>query len=81
MNWISCKDALPTEEGQYLLANKHSGGVYYHVASWSNNLYKVDKYDFYDKKKKSGFYKLDSEYGYIETSCSAWAKIEPYEGE
>ena len=39
--WISVEDRLP-EEGQYIVTTKF--GI--KISSFSNNLYKIDKYDF-----------------------------------
>lgn len=74
---------MPTENGDYLVTiqfgNKHR---WIDTVYWANNLYEVDKYDFFDRKKKSGFYKNDSEVGHYEVSnVLAWCKVEPYEGE
>ena len=84
MEWISCKDALPTENGEYLVTYKGTCGNHIDVVMWANNLYQVNKYDFpkdeYDNV--GGFYYSDSEWGYIEDNHTiAWCKVEPYEGE
>lgn len=79
--WISVKDRLPEEEGQYIVTTKF--GI--KISSFSNNLYKIDKYDFedYKGKQRKGFYNYDSEYGYFEQDVLAWMPTpEPYkEGE
>ena len=70
--WIRVKDRLPNRSGQYLCA---SGSQYIKTAWFSKNLYKVDKYDFADKKGKSGFYNYDSEWGYYETDVAYWMPL------
>lgn len=70
--WISVKDRLPNRSGKYLCA---SIPQYIRTAYFSKNLYKVDKYDFADKKGKSGFYNYDIEYGYCETNVDYWMPL------
>ena len=75
--WISVEDRLPEEEGQYIVTTKF--GI--KISSFSNNLYKIDKYDFedYKGKQRKGFYNYDSEYGYFEQDVLAWMPMpEPY---
>lgn len=69
--WISVKDRLPEKNGQYLCV---SGDAYIRTAWFSKNLYKVDKYDFINRKGKSGFYNY-GEYGYYETDVAYWMPI------
>ena len=64
--WISVKDRLPKKDGEYLCI---TGAKHYRLLYFAGNLYEVDKYEFYDKRKaknKSGFYYLDNEWGYVE---------------
>ena len=84
MEWISTKDQLPTENGDYLVTKDSFGVRYIASVSWANDLNKLDKYDFpvEDYKGVSGFFDYDSESGYYEVSNAvAWCKVEPYEGE
>ena len=60
--WISVKDRLPKEDGMYLGYFK-SGYMY--IAYFAKNLEKVDKYDFY-KRRRKGWYQYDSEWGHCE---------------
>lgn len=66
-NWISVKERLPNKNGQYItIGNNKVVEINY----WNKNLYKVDNYDFFDKKNKNGFYNYDSEYGHYEVTDS-----------
>lgn len=45
------------------------------IARYTDNLYEVDEYDF-DDKKRAGWYKYDSEYGYWELeNVKAWQEL------
>ncbi len=73
------KKGLPEKDGTYLCAikNSFSGKFYYDVLSFAKNLYKVDKFDFWDKKGVASFYNHDSEYGYYDVDyVYAWKEIE-----
>ena len=73
----------PKVGGKYLVTLHYITHDTVETAYYSKNLYKVDEYDFYDKRRP-GWYNYDSEYGYYEqTDVIAWRKlIEPYkEGE
>lgn len=56
--WNKTSEVKPTEEKQYLCCSVYTK-PYFKVLWWSNNLYEVDEYDFYDCKGKNGFYELD----------------------
>ena len=73
--WISVKDKLPKKDGKYLCVVDGIIHLYIKVCSYTNNLYSVDKYDFYDGKGESGFYNLDTEYGYYREKVSYWMKL------
>lgn len=73
--WISVKDKLPKKDGEYLCVVDGVIHLYIKVCSYTNNLYSVDKYDFYDGKGESGFYNLDTEYGYCREKVSYWMKL------
>lgn len=79
-NWIKVSDRLPTENGDYLIAQKILGMICYDVVHWAFNLHMIDEYDFYDEEyNRSGFYDYDSEWGYLErTNVLAWKPIEEY---
>ena len=65
--WISVKNKLPDKDGSYLCFRKvkWSNIGYMEVCEFALNLEKVDKYDFY-RKRRSGWYGYDGEYGYYE---------------
>ena len=77
--WIPVAEKLPSKEGRYLC---FWGTGVMEVLRFSNDLYEVDKYDFYEHKGKAGFYAYDSEWGYSEVDyITAWAELpEPYKG-
>ena len=51
----------PYKNGDYIVC---SGQGIIEMLSYAKNLYKIDEFDFADKKNKSGWYDYDSEYGY-----------------
>lgn len=74
--WISVKDKLPEKDGEYLcVMNAPFVQPYIKVRSYAHNLYSVDKYDFYNDKGESGFYRYDSEYGYCRANVSYWMQL------
>ena len=74
--WISTKERLPEKEREYLVTTR--GRL--DILSFAKDLYKVDKYDFWDRKDVSGWWWYDGEYGYIETDgVTAWMYLpKPY---
>lgn len=76
--WHLLSDEKPTEEKEYLCCNEDRfvGRPMFYILTWSNDLYKVDAFDFADKKGKAGFYIYDSEFGYIEWDCEFWKEID-----
>lgn len=81
--WIPVSERLPEDEQECLITSKGLGEFHIDIATYSTNLYKVDKYDFHTKKDVSGFYGIDTEYGYYEWSdVVAWMPLpQPYEGD
>lgn len=72
--WIPVKERLPEKEGdcEYLVTS----GSGLNILSFAKDLYKVDKYDFWDRKGVSGWFDYDSEFGYIETDgVIAWMPL------
>ena len=74
--WNKTSEIKPTEEKEYLCCSIYNNMPYFTVKGWSNDLYEVDEYDFYDHKGESGFYSYDSEWGYIKSDCDYWQEIE-----
>lgn len=83
--WIPCEERPPEEDGEYLVLyytrSKFKPYVY-DVMSFANDLYKIDEYDFSDKKGQKGWFYHDSEYGFCEDNdVYAWMPLpEPYKG-
>ena len=81
--WIPCSERLPEEDGEYLVLyytrSKYKPYVY-DVMSFANDLYKIDDYDFFDKKGQKGWFYCDREYGFCEASNGyAWMPLPPPE--
>ena len=66
--WIPVTERLPEDGGCLVsyLVNTIPPHRSIDICYFAKNLYKIDKYDFADKKRKPGFYQYDSEYGYYE---------------
>ena len=79
--WHKISEVKPTEEKQYLCCHIYTDRPFFKVLSWSNNLYEIDEYDFYEYIGKSGFYAYDSEYGYYKSDCDYWQEIDWSDGE
>lgn len=77
--WNDYSIVKPTDENKYYLVyTRKFGNVgFYTLAKYANNLYDVDRFDFYDEKGKSGFYYFDSEFGYLTIECMYWVEIVP----
>jgi len=74
--WFDTSEKPLDDEYVLTMSNGLDGRPYYELCWWSDNLYKIDKYDFYDKKGKAGFYIHDSEFGYLEVDgVKKWARI------
>lgn len=75
--WNKTSEVKPTEEKQYLcMTCRHLTEPLFDVLRWSNNLYEVDKIEFYNCKGRSRFYAYDPEYGYYESDCDYWQEID-----
>ena len=78
--WIPVSERLP-KDGTYLVTvERIIGHPTVDINSFAKDLYKVDEFDFCDKKGKCGWYNYDSEYGYWEDDkVIAWMPLpEPY---
>lgn len=80
--WISVKDKLPEEDGDYLVAINYFGNHQsINVRSFAKAGETVNEYDLVGEKNV--WYRYDSEYGYISTdSVTHWMPLpEPPKGE
>lgn len=76
--WNDYSVVKPEDESKdYLVYKKFGNIVIYTLARYTNDLYKVDNFDFYNEKGKSGFYYFDSECGYLMIDCMYWTEIIP----
>ena len=67
--WIPVTERLPDKDCKYLTVNLPCNiEPIIQVCCYAKDLYKVDKYDFCDKKQKHGFYQYDGEWGFFEVS-------------
>ena len=76
--WVSVNDRLPSDDEEVL--TQAEDGIY-NLFRYTEDLYKIDNYDFADckNKKVGGFYGYDSEFGYFEVDdIVAWKPIEPF---
>lgn len=78
--WHKYPEVKPTDINKYyLLAMKLDEERYiYKIAQYTKDLYKFDKFDFYEYKDKrqDGFFAYDSEYGFLHCdSYGYWAEI------
>lgn len=75
-DWIPVTDKLP-ENGKYLVIKKELNDMQsIDIASFAKDLYEIDDFNFSDKKKKSGWYNIDNEYGYYEVdTVIAWMPL------
>ena len=74
--WNKTSEAKPTEEKEYLCCSIYNNRPHFAVLDWSNDLYEVSEFDFYEHKGESGFYYYNSEWGYIKSDCDYWQEIE-----
>lgn len=74
--WDKTSEVKPTEEKQYLCCSMYTDKPFFKVLYWSNNLYEVDKIEFYNCKGRSRFYDYDPECGYYESDCDYWQEID-----
>lgn len=84
--WTPVERELPkAKDGEYLVTRRDAIGRPTIVTkrSYAKNLYRVDEFDFHDKKGASGWYDYDSEYGYyIDTNVVAWMPLpKPYDSQ
>jgi hypothetical protein len=79
VKWTLCKEKQPPQ-GRYLCVKQlFNGDFSYDVYSFTEDLSKVDKYDFPKNLYKGigGWFDYDSEIGYFQTSVYAWMPLPP----
>ena len=78
--WIPVSERLPDDRKRCLVTFE---AEYVDIMYYAQDLYRVDKYDFCDKKDKAGWYKYDSEWGYYSRDdVIAWLPLlKPYKAE
>ena len=79
--WIPISERNPNKNGEYLVTTKGlMGNVLVEILSYANDLYKIDKFDFNDKKGVDGWYVYDAEFGCYEVdNVVAWLPLpKPY---
>ena len=78
MEWISVNDRLPKKDGKYLCVCEGFivGYKYIDIFEFAKDLYKADKFVFFDKKRQSGFYSCDRDWGLIyEDDVTHWMPL------
>ena len=76
MRWIPVSERLPETDGTYLVTKLGCLGESIEIASFANDLYEVDEWDFHDMKGKAGWLDYYSEYGYCEMKdVIAWMPL------
>ena len=81
--WILVSESLPKDGQGCLITQKGYIKRIIRISTFAKDLYDVDEYDFRDKKGVSGWFRLDSEYGFCE-DCDviAWMPLpKPFKGE
>jgi hypothetical protein len=63
--WISVKERLPEKEGKYLCTSyyKSTNSLHINLYWFTKDFYKLDRFDFSDKKGVGGFWDSDDEWG------------------
>ena len=80
-HWIPCSERLPEDGTDCLVSVRCSKKVVVvDMATYSTDLFRVDKDDFFGNRGESGWYCLSSEYGYCKVlNVIAWMPLpEPY---
>lgn len=81
--WIPISERLPDKNGAYLVTIENCIGRHIEVLDYANDLYRIDKFDFNDKKGVPGWYFFDGEWGCIDVEdVTAWMPLpQPYKAE
>lgn len=74
IDWRNAKSDPPQKDGKYLVCRCcFDDHKFIDVSYYSTDLYRVNDYEFHDKKGVPGWYQLDSEYGdYVEDDVIYW---------
>lgn len=76
--WNKIVDKMPEEDGMYLVLRKVGKGKgYIDIQRYTNNLYKLNKHDFWNEKGKGGgFVGFSDEFGYFKAKdVVAWMEL------
>ena len=81
--WIPVSKRNPDKNGRYLVTIDGCMGKYVELRNFALDLFKVDEFDFHDRKGVSGWYVYDSEWGCYEVDgVVAWLPLPtPYGAE
>ena len=82
-HWIPVSDRMPKDGENCLVSVRCSNDFLVDRGTYSTDLFKVDKEDFFGNRGESGWYYLSSEYGYCKIlNVIAWMpEPEPYRAE
>ena len=84
MRWIPCSERFPEDGTSCLVSVRCSKEfVLVDMGTYSTDLSKVDEENFFGERGKSGWYYINSEYGYCRIlNVIAWMPLpEPYRAE
>ncbi len=76
-HWIPCSERMPEDGTECLVSVRCSKKVVVvDMATYSTDLFKVDKEDFFGNRGESGWYYLSNEYGYCKVlNVIAWMPL------
>jgi len=81
--WIPCSERMPEDGENCLVSVRCSNNFLVDRGTYSTDLFNVDEEDFFGERGKSGWYYINSEYGYCRIlNVIAWMPLpEPYRAE
>lgn len=75
IDWHTIDGTSTDKDATYLVIVRVGKHYVYDLARWSDDLHSVDKYNF-EKDVGAGFYRHDSEWGYVRTrNVVLWHKL------